>query len=1230
MIGNLQINGVELELTSSLFVPLNYAIADAREPQKRKRNTSQVIALPGTKTNKDFFFSAWNLGLSDERGDGIGFNYDPTLRYPAIYTQNGQTIFRGAATLDGVQVDRDQYTFNVILYSDVVDVFQGLGDLTLNQLDWSAYNEVLSIANIQASWTAAVGSGIWWPLIDFGFTNNLLEYKTNELFPYVYVKEVFEKAFALSNLTIDSTFFDTSNFKNLTIGYGGGKKLGLSAAQVTQRQSSHSADGTWTRTVGIESTIPSVGSGAAGSSTATYNPDAVIRVQDNAFFTTSLVADPVPQYSATTGRLTVENTGDYNIAFSGTFPTSWSFTGGSGGTGSARFSLIANIRRNGAIIATDQFILTDVPPGSTTWTPSISQGVFLVANDVLEFELEIERAGGLGITYVYDPDTDLAPTAFNLDIDLDASLLFNLTSTQAELVDGDTVDVSALLPEIKVSDILDGFIKAFNLYVGEPDERGVVSIEPLTEFYDTTDQAIQMSDKVDYSKPMRIEAASGIEGKRYIFQFTEDLDYYKKLYFDQFGEHYGDYVYNVPSTFKKGDRVYKLPFAQSVPVQIAGTEIIIPRIISFDPVNQISEPYKGKARVFYNQGQITLVSDTWTLVNSSTLVGSPLTVYPRAHHLNNLTAPSFDFNFGVPRIVYYSATAYSTFNLFSGYHDQFIRELTGRDSKFLQAYMKLDESDLQGEFLRRLWIIKGTIFRINVIKEYDGNGEATTWTELIRINEGTAPATYLTPAPDGPELTDTKSFQFPDTIIDKGLANTIGLKSQNIEVVGDNNTVNNSLKNVVVWGDNQTATKSNAFYNSLKEVKTANTTFIVEVFRASDLPSTLAANTTYIIRGTVILNNTIFVTNDNCAVIGLDRNKDKLIYNGSPGTVMFSVTDVDFDLQSVCFSANNANTGILSADNYDAAGFNAGRLKVLTIFDCQFRNCYDMVSVEGYDLVDVSNTLFWYSQATNYGFEVLNTSKLEISSCEFIRWFDETTIPTPSGYATVPMIEILPNGAGVGVGAVNISGCVIHPQQTQDGLKINPLSTTNFATVSANTFVDANLSTGLKFFPDPSAGGYSNTECLTYDIKANQGLLNSTSGVVMTMNGNTTNTALTLNTPAIVNTGGLATIQAFVRYTVSAAGRVTYTGKKDTYVSIHATISYAKQGGGTDDYSFFIYKNGVQQAPSETKVEANPDAVLTMSYGVGMQQNDYIEIYVENTSSNDDMRVTDWQVVIRE
>ena len=1221
MIGNLQINGVNLEINSSLFVPLNYAIADAREPQKRKRNTSQVISLPGTKINKDFFFSAWNLGQSDERGDGVGFNYDPTLRYPAIYTQNGQTIFKGAATLEGVQVDKDQFTFNVVLYSQVIDVFQGLGDLSLEQLDWSAYDQTLSIANIKASWSAAVGSGVWWPLIDFGFTSNLLEYKTNELFPYVYVKEVFEKAFAISNVTIESTFFDSANFKNLVIGYGGGKKLGISPAEISRRRSSHGADGQWNNDIGL-TRIDTF------TSRAYYEVNETLKIQDNLIVTTNLIDDPIPQYNPTTGFVTIENTGNYNIELSGNFILD--IIEGPGAVGGGFFltgvcAVRVFVVLNGAII--DQYVESVVQPFpvNTNINFSISQGVFLTAGDVVRFEINLLNLGGF--EYRLLSPTDVPPDFVEVNLDLNNSLLFNITSTQAELVDGDTVIISSKLPSLKVSDILDGFIKAFNLYVSEPDERNVVNIEPLTTFYNDTADAVNMSDKLDYSKPINIQAASGIEGKRYVYKFAEDLDYYKKLYFEQYGEHYGDYVYNVPSTFKKGDRVYKLPFAQSVPVQIAGTEVIIPRIISFDPVNQVSEPYKGKARVFYNQGEKTLVSDTWTLVNSASMVGAPQTTYPRAHHLNDLTAPTFDFNFGVPRIVYYTATAYTTFNLFTGYYDQFIRELTGRDSKFLQAYFKLNENDLQGEFLRNLWNIKGTIFRINTIKEYDGNGAATTWAELVRINKGNTPATYTQ---TDPQVTDTKSFQFPDTIIDKGLANTIGLKSQNVQVIGDSNTVNDNLKNVVVWGDSQAATKSGVFYNALKEVKSANGTFIVEVYRADDFPATLAANTTYIVRGTIILNNGLSVTNEGTAIIGLDRNKDKLIFNGGSGTTMLTVTDVDFDLQSICLSANNSGSRILEADNYDAAGFNSGRLKVLTIFDCQFRNCYDMISVEGFDLCDFSNTLFWYAQSTNFGVQFLNTSKIEISSCEFIRWFDETTIPTPSGYATVPMIEILPNGAGVGVGALNITGTVLHPQQAQDGLKINPLSTTGFATISGNTFVDVNLTTGKKFFPDPLTGGYSNTECLAYDVKANQGLLNSTSGVVMTLNGNTTNTSLTQNVPSQVNTGGGATLQASVRYTVSTAGRCTYTGTKQTYVSLHASLSYDKQGGGNDDYVFYFYKNGAQLTGSQTLVEAQLNGAISLVYGVLMVQNDYIEIWIENTQSNDNMLVTDFQVVIRE
>ena len=175
-------------------------------------------------------------------------------------------------------------------------------------------------------------------------------------------------------------------------------------------------------------------------------------------------------------------------------------------------------------------------------------------------------------------------------------------------------------------------------------------------------------------------------------------------------------------------------------------------------------------------------------------------------------------------------------------------------------------------------------------------------------------------------------------------------------------------------------------------------------------------------------------------------------------------------------------------------------IKLLTIINCQFRNCFDVWHIEGFDLVDIQNTLIWYVQAATIGCNFKNVSKLQLSSCEYVRWFDETNFSiaahnpassyvigdkvlqggifyiatsnngpgffnpadwSATGYATTPMVELIDNSGGSGFGAVNISGCVIHPQQTQDGINISNSATIGFGTISANTGIDTGLSTGL-------------------------------------------------------------------------------------------------------------------------------------------------------------------------
>jgi len=231
------------------------------------------------------------------------------------------------------------------------------------------------------------------------------------------------------------------------------------------------------------------------------------------------------------------------------------------------------------------------------------------------------------------------------------------------------------------------------------------------------------------------------------------------------------------------------------------------------------------------------------------------------------------------------------------------------------------------------------------------------------------------------------------------------------------------------------------------------------------------------------------------------------------------------------------------------------------------------------------------------------------------------------------MIELRANSLA-SFGAVNINGCIIHPQQTQNGIDIDTSSTTGFGTIASNAFVNVGLTTGVVFNPVLSGlPDYSQTSTYKYDVFSNQGLLNSNSGAVMTVSGNTTDTTLAVATPTAINTGGLATVQASSRYTVSTAGRLTYDGTKQVYVSMHGTVSYQKQGAGTDPYVFSLYKNGSLLPGSELNVlsgASTADGIISLNYGTLMNQNDYIEIYVENTSSTDAMRIKDLQFVIRE
>ncbi len=526
-------------------------------------------------------------------------------------------------------------------------------------------------------------------------------------------------------------------------------------------------------------------------------------------------------------------------------------------------------------------------------------------------------------------------------------------------------------------------------------------------------------------------------------------------------------------------------------------------------------------------------------------------------------------------------------------------------------------------------------------------------TSTIIVVEGGASSTQVTDQIEVTHAADTASDSVAKSIMD-GIISSFAYSPQTgvvrpvtpaqvisaIEFAGTVNPIN-IYNNDGTVGSGRVATLTDTLTWTDGSIRRdVNSMNVVEVTQESDFGVAaggninLTADTTYIVRGNVTCSNRLTVNSPGISITGINRNLDKLTYTGTGNFI--TILDADFTLRDIWLSSTTTGSLLIRGTNVAASGFNNGRTKVLELVDCQIRNCFDVMDIDGFDLVDISNCLFFYIQAPTIGVRFRDTSKVEISSCELIRWFDESTVPTPSGWATCSMIE-LRNDNLASFGAVNINGCIVHPQQTQNGIDIGTGSTTGFGTISSNAFINIGLTTGEVFLPIASGlPDYSQTATYNYDVFANQGILNSTSGTVMTLLGNTTDTALggADPNPNIVNTGGGAVQQAAVRYNVTAAGRATYVGTKQVYVSIHCSLSYEKQGGGTDTYSFYVYKNGALLPGSGTEVVGGTgttaSGAISLVYGTLMSQNDYIEIYVENLASNDDMLVKDFQVVIRE
>lgn len=707
-------SGISLDMTKGVPVPLNLAIADFREPDKRQRNFSKEIELPGTLANQKYFSSAFSLTQI-----GGAFDFNSSAKVNCTYYKNGIAILRNAVLkLNSVTILDEQITFKVGIYSDFVDVFLILSTIEVGDLDWSAYTHTLTNANIQASWSSPIGQGYYYPLIERNQRLGISKWKNTDMVPYVHLVEVFKKCMEFVGQQYDSNFLNTTRVKSILFGYGGGGYVDAAISPIEQNNRKvllNNGIMNFTQDIFVEQQFDNNGSPIPlANQTILFNSFSLslpLISTGSPVIVFNEVQDIYNQFAPNT--FTAQRTGLYKMTLTGSinqlFSGQYDYVTGSGGDTTIYYL------KNGVPFPLVNLVQTGA---DQTFALNLVVNLNLNQGDEISFEF------GAAILYAGNP---VINSTISRKINTPVPLQLDFVSMDTTLVEGSVVEIGRFLPSMKCSDFVLGFIRMFKLMITDPDIYDTVRIEPEASFYQGTNIFTDITEEVDLSKEIEIRPSANEYAKKltYTFKAGTETDY--KNYFEKWEKGYGDLSFDQASFFAKGEQKIEIPFGTIVPYEVY-PGMIIPRFVDID--NQGNRKVTaGVPRIMYRNG---LKPGIWQLVGSTT---NEFSTYPSVHHFDNWQNPTYDLNFELVNEVYYATNVVTTVNTYSEYYAASVNEIISKEGKYVTLYRKMDNLQVEKLDWSKLLMWNGALFRFNKILDFDSEVTEVTKIEIIKVLE---------------------------------------------------------------------------------------------------------------------------------------------------------------------------------------------------------------------------------------------------------------------------------------------------------------------------------------------------------------------------------------------------------------------------------------------------------------------------------------------------------------
>ena len=701
MSARLFIEGFEADTLGDIDVEFTFSVADITDIERRNTSFSKTLTLPSTARNQQLFGNIFDISVSNDifEGSNIGQNFNPARQAKTQIFLDNVKIYDGVMRMMKINNLEGNIVYEVNMFGRLRDILHELGDLTLADLDFSgegegviSYDHVWNQENIEASWERTEwvegAQNYVYPLVDYGYSPDMVTFPIQNFKPAVFVSEILKRIFDEAGFTIIAPFFSSFYFR----------KLILITAE---------------RTITKESTT--------------------LLEQSTNLYTASVGADPsfshILEFTNVLDEGFTINAGGDTFTWNKTQPIN------TGLTFNAKVSFIANqgavtnvwnmrVLRNGSeVLQSSVNVQLNNAGDIFNWDVEIVGGVTLENGDDYQIELEGQVvSGGIG---TFGMDTDIV-------IQQNGILkIGNTVPVAVELEEGDEMKIGYTMPKsMKQRDFLKSIISMHNLYITQDRlQTNVLEIIPYNEFYQSfKNEALDWTDKLDYSQEISITPLSELSAKEYRFTFDDDADYWSTFYKTKFNQAYGESRTIIPNDFELDTKSVKVVFAPPVMREQVPGQIMV-HLYKLE--NEIKTPENFKPRVVYfAPNQPTL--SPWSIAFQAG--AETYNTYPYAGHLDNPINPITDVLFSFPQEVYFSTGIYpQNSNLYTTYYDQLISSIGNRNSRLVEGYMYLTPTDISNLDFRKIIKLGNHFFQLQKVDKYNPMANGLSYVSLFKI-----------------------------------------------------------------------------------------------------------------------------------------------------------------------------------------------------------------------------------------------------------------------------------------------------------------------------------------------------------------------------------------------------------------------------------------------------------------------------------------------------------------